>query len=190
MNNPQNARRPRARNNKRSKRPANGSRIDQKVRGNPKQLLEKYKNLARDALQAGERIDAENYLQHADHYQRVLNERNGLSSGLYDEDEDELEVEDAPRPSRRHRREAHEAAEADRQNDAAPKREDQQPAAQSEDAAPPTAVEPEAEPAATTETQERPKRRTRRVGRPRKTETTAETEEQPALDLSKEEAAA
>jgi len=118
MNNPQNARRARpSRNNgkQRSKRTSNAARIDQKVRGNPKQLLEKYKNLARDALQAGERIDAENYLQHADHYQRVLNERNGLSTGLFDDEDDDFQDDAGPRrPSRRNRREAHEAAEAGR----------------------------------------------------------------------------
>jgi len=42
--------------------------------GNAAQMLEKYKTLARDATQAGDRITAEYYFQYADHYFRVLNE--------------------------------------------------------------------------------------------------------------------
>lgn len=33
---------------------------------------DKYLNLARDAMASGDRVEAENYLQHADHYFRVL----------------------------------------------------------------------------------------------------------------------
>jgi len=51
-----------------------GNRNDNRARGNPKQQLEKYKNQARDALTAGDRVDAEYYFQFADHYQRVVNE--------------------------------------------------------------------------------------------------------------------
>ncbi len=42
--------------------------------GNAAQMLEKYKTLARDATQSGDRITAEYYFQYADHYFRVLNE--------------------------------------------------------------------------------------------------------------------
>ena len=38
---------------------------------------EKYLNMARDALHAGDRITAENYFQHADHYQRLLDSLSG-----------------------------------------------------------------------------------------------------------------
>lgn len=44
-------------------------------RGNAQQLMEKYLSLARDATTAGDRVLAENYFQHADHYYRVLNAR-------------------------------------------------------------------------------------------------------------------
>ncbi len=77
MNKVQNARRPRSRGQKRGKPGNGGNRNDHRVKGNPKQLIDKYKSLARDALQAGDRILAENYLQYADHYQRVWNERYG-----------------------------------------------------------------------------------------------------------------
>nr|WP_294851033.1 DUF4167 domain-containing protein [uncultured Sphingomonas sp.] len=45
---------------------------DNRQRGNAAQLLEKYKNLARDAQLAGDRVQTEYYLQFADHYFRVL----------------------------------------------------------------------------------------------------------------------
>lgn len=44
-------------------------------RGNAQQLMEKYLALARDATSSGDRVLAENYFQHADHYYRVLNAR-------------------------------------------------------------------------------------------------------------------
>ena len=50
------------------------SRNEVRVRGNAHQLLEKYKQLARDASMQGDRVSAEYYLQYADHYYRVLNE--------------------------------------------------------------------------------------------------------------------
>jgi hypothetical protein len=45
---------------------------DIRVRGNAYQVLEKYLQLARDAGTAGDRVAAENFLQHADHYYRVV----------------------------------------------------------------------------------------------------------------------
>lgn len=78
INNRQAGRRNRGRNN--NGRPNggnrgggdNGNRIDNRARGNAAQLLEKYKNMARDAQMAGDRVNAEYYLQFADHYFRVL----------------------------------------------------------------------------------------------------------------------
>src|SRR5207249_983809 len=46
-----------------------------RMRGNAQQLMEKYLAMARDATSAGDRVLAENYFQHADHYYRVLNAR-------------------------------------------------------------------------------------------------------------------
>ncbi|MFD1613305.1 DUF4167 domain-containing protein [Sphingomonas tabacisoli] len=54
--------------------PGGGNRIDNRARGNAQQLHEKYKNLARDAQMAGDRVTTEYYLQFADHYFRVLSE--------------------------------------------------------------------------------------------------------------------
>jgi hypothetical protein len=47
---------------------------DVRIRGNAIQITEKYQTLARDANSAGDRVLAESYLQHAEHYQRMLNE--------------------------------------------------------------------------------------------------------------------
>lgn len=76
-NNNNNRRRGRGNNN----RPQGGSggggggqqlnRIDSRARGNAPQLLEKYRKLAQDAHLNGDRVQAEYYLQFADHYFRV-----------------------------------------------------------------------------------------------------------------------
>ena len=42
---------------------------------NAPKLIEKYTDLAREALSNGDKILSENYLQHADHFTRILNER-------------------------------------------------------------------------------------------------------------------
>ena len=41
---------------------------------NAPKLFEKYSNLAREALSAGDKILSENYFQHADHFKRIMNE--------------------------------------------------------------------------------------------------------------------
>lgn len=43
-----------------------------KIRGHAQHVFEKYQQLARDAASSGDRVLAENYLQHAEHYFRVL----------------------------------------------------------------------------------------------------------------------
>lgn len=52
----------------------NESRIDNRARGNAPQMLEKYKNMARDAQLQGDRVMTEYYLQFADHYFRIVAE--------------------------------------------------------------------------------------------------------------------
>ena len=82
-------RRPRGRNNnRRNGRRHNGSRPSQVIKlndqgrsfnhqrvrfnGNASKLFEKYNKLASEALAAGDRILAENYFQHADHFARMM----------------------------------------------------------------------------------------------------------------------
>lgn len=45
---------------------------DVKIRGTAQHIAEKYMNLARDAQSSGDRVVAENYLQHAEHYNRII----------------------------------------------------------------------------------------------------------------------
>jgi hypothetical protein len=45
---------------------------DVKIRGTAQQVAEKYTTLARDAQSSGDRVMAENYLQHAEHYNRII----------------------------------------------------------------------------------------------------------------------
>jgi len=45
---------------------------DVKIRGSAQQIAEKYTTLARDAHSSGDRVMSENYLQHAEHYNRII----------------------------------------------------------------------------------------------------------------------
>jgi len=47
---------------------------DGKVRGTPQQIIDKYQALARDAHLSGDRVAAESFLQHSEHYSRMLGE--------------------------------------------------------------------------------------------------------------------
>ena len=50
---------------------------------NAPKLIEKYNELAREALSNGDKILSENYLQHADHFTRILNERESFRRDKY-----------------------------------------------------------------------------------------------------------
>ena len=58
---------------------SNGENFQRKIPGrnnhNASKLIEKYNNLAREALSSGDKILSENYFQHADHFMRILNEQ-------------------------------------------------------------------------------------------------------------------
>lgn len=49
---------------------------DLRIRGTAQQLFEKYLQLGRDATSSGDRVTAESYFQHAEHYFRILNAMN------------------------------------------------------------------------------------------------------------------
>ena len=81
MNNNNNSNSNRNNNNRRRgrgnpNRPQGGgqqlNRIDSRARGNAPQMLEKFRKLAQDAHLNGDRVQAEYYLQFADHYFRVI----------------------------------------------------------------------------------------------------------------------
>ena len=68
----------RGRNQRRRQGGANPNRAldsngpDVRIRGTANQIYDKYQGLARDAASSGDRVKAENYLQHAEHYFRLI----------------------------------------------------------------------------------------------------------------------
>ena len=56
---------------------------------NAPKLIEKYNDLAREALSNGDKILSENYLQHADHFQRILNEKESFKKEKISESKSE-----------------------------------------------------------------------------------------------------
>ena len=52
---------------------------------NAPKLIEKYNDLAREALSNGDKILSENYLQHADHFTRLINEKESLKREKFSE---------------------------------------------------------------------------------------------------------
>ena len=57
---------------------------------NAPKLIEKYNDLAREALSNGDKILSENYLQHADHFTRILNERESTKRERFLENKSEI----------------------------------------------------------------------------------------------------
>ncbi len=68
---------------------SNGDNFKRKSPGrnnhNAPKLIEKYNDLAREALSNGDKILSENYLQHADHFTRILNERESFKKEKFSE---------------------------------------------------------------------------------------------------------
>ena len=88
-------------NNERSKFTSNFSnnenfqrKIPSRNNHNASKLIEKYNNLAREALSGGDKILSENYFQHADHFTRILVEkeiqRKNYKSKFVNENEAEI----------------------------------------------------------------------------------------------------
>tara|TARA_A100001035_G_C27591416_1_gene412100 strand:- start:55 stop:453 length:399 start_codon:yes stop_codon:yes gene_type:complete len=85
---------------------SNNDNFQRKISGrnnhNASKLIEKYNNLAREALSTGDKILSENYFQHADHFTRVLNERENqkklLDSKSSKEDDRNLLKKDTQKP--------------------------------------------------------------------------------------------
>ena len=73
--------------NKFSNNFSNSDNFQRKVPGrnnhNAPKLIEKYNNLAREALSGGDKILSENYFQHADHFTRVLNEQETIKKAKF-----------------------------------------------------------------------------------------------------------
>ena len=58
---------------------------------NAPKLIEKYNDLAREALSNGDKILSENYLQHADHFTRILNEQESFRKAKYADNDNKVE---------------------------------------------------------------------------------------------------
>ena len=67
----------------------NNENFQRKIPGrnnhNASKLIEKYNNLAREALSVGDKILSENYFQHADHFTRILSEQEIYKKSKYSE---------------------------------------------------------------------------------------------------------
>ena len=65
----------------------NNENFQRKIPGrnnhNASKLIEKYNNLAREALSVGDKILSENYFQHADHFTRVLSDQEVLRKARF-----------------------------------------------------------------------------------------------------------
>ncbi|TCP23119.1 uncharacterized protein DUF4167 [Rhodovulum adriaticum] len=69
-----------------------------KVRGTPQQIIDKYNQLARDAQLGNDRIAAENFQQHAEHYARLLGEAQRSQEAKRDRDQQEAQAREQRRP--------------------------------------------------------------------------------------------
>lgn len=71
---------------------------DVRIRGTAQQIYDKYQALARDATSSGDRVKAENYLQHAEHYFRVLRATQGPMAQPFDQSSNDGDF-DSDQPS-------------------------------------------------------------------------------------------
>ena len=61
---------------------------------NASKLIEKYNDLAREALSSGDKILSENYFQHADHFTRILNEQESYRKSKFSNESSESNKSD------------------------------------------------------------------------------------------------
>ncbi len=107
--------------NNRNRQPQGGNVVNRvfdssgpegKVRGTPQQIIEKYNQLARDAQLSNDRVAAENFQQHAEHYLRMLSEAQREIDQRRDQQERENRERQAERDRERVERQEREAAQA------------------------------------------------------------------------------
>jgi hypothetical protein len=76
---------------------SNNDNFQRKIPGrnnhNASKLIEKYNNLAREALSSGDKILSENYFQHADHFTRVLSEQENFKKSKFSENIADIKTE-------------------------------------------------------------------------------------------------
>ena len=77
---------------------SNNENFQRKIPGrnnhNASKLIEKYSNLAREALSNGDKILSENYFQHADHFTRIMNEQESFKKSKFNQDNSEIKKDD------------------------------------------------------------------------------------------------
>jgi hypothetical protein len=75
---------------------------DVKIRGTARHIADKYLQLARDAHTGGNPVQAENYLQHAEHYFRLIAaaQAGPRAAGEFDPDDPETETDGSGLPDR------------------------------------------------------------------------------------------
>lgn len=83
-----------------------------KVRGTPQQIIEKYNQLTRDAQLSNDRVAAENFQQHAEHYTRMLAEAQREIDARREEQERQNRERQAERDRERAERQEREASQA------------------------------------------------------------------------------
>ena len=66
---------------------------------NASKLIEKYNNLAREALSSGDKILSENYFQHADHFTRISNEQDIQKKNNLISNSDDKSLKDTINPN-------------------------------------------------------------------------------------------
>ena len=106
--------RSRGNKNRNTNRPTGGNIInrvfdssgpDGKVRGTPQQIIEKYNQLHRDAQLSNDRVNAENFAQHAEHYLRMLAEAQREVDRQREEQEEQNRQRQAERDRERNEQE-------------------------------------------------------------------------------------
>ncbi|MEL6608991.1 MAG: DUF4167 domain-containing protein [Pseudomonadota bacterium] len=80
-----------------------------KVRGTPQQIIDKYSQLMRDAQLSGDRVAAENFAQHAEHYTRLLAEAQREQDARREEQERQNRERQAERDRERAERQERES---------------------------------------------------------------------------------
>ena len=77
---------------------ASGDKFQRKMPGrnnhNASKLIEKYNNLAREALSSGDKILSENYFQHADHFTRIQVENDNYKKNKFSQTEESVTSSD------------------------------------------------------------------------------------------------
>ncbi|MGD9293284.1 MAG: DUF4167 domain-containing protein [Roseobacter sp.] len=91
-----------------------------KVRGTPQQIIEKYNQLARDAQLSNDRVAAENFQQHAEHYTRLLSDAQREIDQRREEQERQNRERQAERDRERAERQEREQAQPQMENQSQP----------------------------------------------------------------------